>query len=75
MPMSARRHNFRETTIELLNAMTVIYSGVFHKSTTVESIRDAGPEAFGEDCHLHMLFQRAWQALPEFCKLLYNAIA
>jgi hypothetical protein len=69
MPMSARRHNFRDKTMELLNAMIVIYSEVFHKSTTVEGIRDAGPAAFGNDLELHILFQRARQALPEFCKL------
>lgn len=69
MPMSAKRHSFREKTMELLNAMTMVYSGVFHKSTTVESIRDAGLQAFGDDRQLHLRFQQVWQALPEFCKL------
>ena len=70
MPMSERRHGFRETTIQLLNAMIVIYSEVFHKSTTVESIRDAGAQVFGDDCQTPRVFQLVWSMLPEFCKLL-----
>lgn len=69
MPVNEKRHIFRETTMRLLNAITVLYSGKFTKQTTVKAIRDAKAEACGDDRQLHLMFQTAWQALGEFCKL------
>jgi hypothetical protein len=69
MPMD-ERHNFRETTRQLLDAVIVIYSGVFQKGTVVKSLRDAGPEVFGGDLELHKTYRMVWQAMPEFCTSL-----
>ena len=67
--MGVTRHDFRETTERLFEGIIVIYSGVFHKKTTVEKIRDADFQVFGADQDLYAAYQRAWQTLPEFCKL------
>jgi hypothetical protein len=61
------RHTFRETTRQLFEAIIVIYSALFHKRTTVERTRDAGPQVFRDDGLLRA-YQRAWGTLPEFCK-------
>lgn len=67
--MDVTRHDFRETTERLFEGIIVIYSGVFHKKTTVEKIRDADFQVFGADQSLYAAYQRVWQALPDFCKL------
>jgi hypothetical protein len=70
LPMNGERHTrhtFRETTRQLFEAIIVLYSGLFHKKTTVERTRDAGPQVFGDDS-LFRAYQRAWRTLPEFCK-------
>jgi hypothetical protein len=66
--MNERRHSFREATRQLLDAVTVIYSGLFQKRTLVESVRDAGSRVFGDDCDLYAVYQRVWKVLPNFCK-------
>ncbi|GAB1310502.1 hypothetical protein MFIFM68171_00712 [Madurella fahalii] len=65
--MNEKRHSFRETTKQLLNAIVVIYAGhfgLFHKRTTLKHFRAAGAQAFSDD--LQAAFQNAWQSLPEF---------
>ncbi|KXX80527.1 hypothetical protein MMYC01_202608 [Madurella mycetomatis] len=71
MEMNEKRHGFRETTKQLLNAIIVIYAGhlgLFHKTTTLKHLRATGAEAFSGD--LQVVFQNAWQRLPEF----YNQV-
>lgn len=67
MPMN-ERHAFREATGGLLEVIIVVYSALFQKRTTVEGIRDAGPQVFANDCDLHMTYQGVWKVLPGFCK-------
>lgn len=70
MEMNEKRHSFRETTKQLLNAIVVIYAGhfgLFHKTTTLKHFRATGAEALPND--LQAMFQNAWQRLPDFCKL------
>lgn len=66
--MSPRRHEFRENTVALFKAVVVIYSGLFQKNTTVEKVRSAEPEIFGNEL-LYRVYQNAWRVLPDFCKL------
>ncbi|KAH6650641.1 hypothetical protein F5144DRAFT_598080 [Chaetomium tenue] len=65
-PMDVTRHQFRETTERLFEGIIVIYSGIFHKKSTVEKIRDADFHVFGADQSLHAAYQRVWQTLPDF---------
>lgn len=68
-PMDVTRHEFRETTERLFHGIIIIYSGIFHKKTTIEKIRDADLQVFRVDQSLHDAYQRVWQMLPDFCKL------
>ncbi|KAH6619223.1 hypothetical protein B0J18DRAFT_238567 [Chaetomium sp. MPI-SDFR-AT-0129] len=69
-PDDSGRHTFRENTQRLFEAIVVIYSAVFQKATTVARTKDASPQVFEEDRELYAIYQRAWRALPEFCKSL-----
>lgn len=71
-PDDSGRHTFREKTQRLFEAIVVIYSAVFQKATTVARTKDVGPQVFEEDRELYAVYQRAWRALPEFCKSLPN---
>jgi hypothetical protein len=62
-----KRHNFRETTKQLLNAITITYSAFFHKKK-VQKLKAAGTHEFSKDPETQEAFTRAWQGLPEFCK-------
>jgi hypothetical protein len=73
--MNVWRHTFREETRRLFEAIIVIYSEVFQKKTTVERIKDAAPQVFGDDCELYTAYQKIWQMLPDFCELLQAAMA
>lgn len=70
MPMTEGRHIFRETTRRLFEAMIVTYSELFKTKAAMKRIRDAELKVFGGDGDLHSAYQRVWQTLPDFCKLL-----
>jgi len=73
--MDVTRHDFRETTERLFEGIIVIYSGVFHKKTTVEKIRDADFQVFGADQSLYAAYQRVWQALPDFYRRVAHQVS
>ena len=56
----------------VFNAIVVVYSTEFQKDTKVKKIRKAGLEILGSD-DLCSTYQRVWQTLPDFCKLLRPA--
>lgn len=67
MGANEKRHTFRETTKQLLNAITVIYSNI-HKRPTLKRIIAAESQVFSDDYSLRTTFRNAWQRLPKFCK-------
>jgi hypothetical protein len=70
MPENEKRHVFRDETGHLLEAIIVIYSGVYQRKTSLDRIRTIELEVF-EDACLHDAYQRIWQTLPDFCKWQY----
>ncbi|KAL2172049.1 hypothetical protein VTG60DRAFT_419 [Thermothelomyces hinnuleus] len=67
MPDPAWRHDFRSETIQLLEAIIVIYSEVFQKNTTIEKVMTAELPVYPDDVvDLHTTHRKAWQALPGF---------
>ncbi len=53
----------------MFKAIVVVYSTEFQKDTKVKKIRTAGLEIL-ESGDLCSTYQRVWQTLPDFCKLL-----
>ena len=68
------RNNFCAVTEEVLESMIVIYSVIFRTRNAQESLRDAGPETFGNDSSLLAAFQAAWQAHFTFCESMPKTI-
>ncbi|KAL2184123.1 hypothetical protein L209DRAFT_757487 [Thermothelomyces heterothallicus CBS 203.75] len=66
MPDPAWRHDFRNETIQLLEAIIIIYSEVFQKNTTIEKVMTAELPFYPDDVvDLHTTHRKAWQALPQ----------
>ncbi len=61
-----------ETTEQLHNCISVVYSETFRTSNALEMIRDDkkpdSPRVFEDDIVLNSVFQEAWRAHFAFCK-------
>ncbi|KAL2154740.1 hypothetical protein VTH82DRAFT_3416 [Thermothelomyces myriococcoides] len=69
------RHDFRNETIQLLQAIIVMYSEVFQKNTTIKRVMTAElPSSVGNEVDLQTTHRKAWQELPNFYERISSQV-